>query len=125
MINRWLITGDCHGDFSRFRNYSEEIQNDSNTAVIILGDAGLNFFLDERDAHIKNLLSKKYAFSIYCVRGNHPPKCKRKNRVFEKKFGSQKSAASGKLGGMFRGESPIRKPTHPGPTGPKHGENIP
>ena len=71
MIKRVLLTGDTHGDFSRFRNYNKEIQEDENTAVIILGDAGLNYFLDERDSHMKNSLSKKYKFKIYCVRGNH------------------------------------------------------
>lgn len=71
MITRWLITGDTHGEFSRFRNYNEEIQKDSHTAVIILGDAGLNYTLDENDNHVKNFLMKKYNFYIYCVRGNH------------------------------------------------------
>lgn len=71
MIERWLLTGDCHGDFSRFKNYQEEVQEDKYTAVIILGDAGLNWTLDENDNHTKNYLSKKYKFRIYCVRGNH------------------------------------------------------
>lgn len=71
MINRFLVTGDCHGEFSRFKNYDKEIQKDPNTAVIILGDAGLNWTLDEHDAQMKNFLSEHYKFTIYCVRGNH------------------------------------------------------
>ena len=71
MIERWMITGDTHGDFSRFANYNIGFQKDANAAVIILGDAGLNWTLDERDSHVKNLIAKKYAFRIYCVRGNH------------------------------------------------------
>lgn len=71
MINRYFVTGDCHGDFSRFRNLSQEIQQDPETAIIILGDAGLNWSVDERDSHIKNKLAKLYKFRIYCVRGNH------------------------------------------------------
>lgn len=71
MIENWLITGDTHGDFTRFRNYDPAVQNDPNTAVIILGDAGLNWTLGENDVHMKNYLSKRYAFRIYCVRGNH------------------------------------------------------
>ena len=71
MITNWLITGDTHGEFSRFKNYNKEVQNDLNTAVIILGDAGLNWTLDEHDAQMKNFLSKRYNFTIYCVRGNH------------------------------------------------------
>ena len=71
MINKWFVTGDTHGAFTRFKNYDTEIQNDSNTAIIILGDAGLNFTLDEHDSQMKNFLSKRYKFRIYCVRGNH------------------------------------------------------
>lgn len=71
MITRWLLTGDPHGNFTRFKNYDEEVQKDEHTAVIILGDAGLNWTLDERDSQIKNFLSKRYKFRIYCVRGNH------------------------------------------------------
>jgi len=71
LIKRYLITGDTHGDFTRFKNYDKEIQNDENTAVVILGDAGLNWTLDEHDAQVKNFLSKRYKFRIYCLRGNH------------------------------------------------------
>lgn len=71
MINRYFITGDCHGDFSRFRYLSREIQQDPETAIIILGDAGLNWSVDEQDSHTKNKLTKLYKFRIYCVRGNH------------------------------------------------------
>ena len=71
MINNWLITGDCHRNFSRFNNYPKEIQKDSNSAVIILGDAGINWTLDEHDNQIKNNLKKRFSFRIYCVRGNH------------------------------------------------------
>lgn len=71
MIRNFLVTGDCHGEFTRFKNYDKEVQKDPNTAVIILGDAGLNWTLDENDNHVKNFLSKRYNFTIYCVRGNH------------------------------------------------------
>lgn len=71
MLNRILLTGDCHGVFTRFKNYDKEIQQDPNTAIVILGDAGLNWTLNERDSHTKNSLKEKYKFRIYCVRGNH------------------------------------------------------
>lgn len=71
MLNKVYITGDTHGDFTRFRNYDKELQVDENAAVIILGDAGFNYFLDGLDAHLKNFITKKYKFRIYCVRGNH------------------------------------------------------
>lgn len=71
MIKHWLLTGDCHGNFTKFKNYDKSVQQDEKTAVIILGDAGLNWSLDENDSHMKNFLSKRYKFRIYCVRGNH------------------------------------------------------
>ena len=62
----WIITGDCHGQFSRFKS----LGNMPNTAIIILGDAGINYHLDERDLSTKRYLAK-FPFTFYCVRGNH------------------------------------------------------
>ena len=49
MIKYWLITGDTHG---RIKERLEAIQqkcsySPAETAVIILGDVGLNFFLNK------------------------------------------------------------------------------
>lgn len=71
MIKEFIITGDCHREFSRFKNYPEEIQNNPEVAVIILGDAGINYTLNKYDNDIKDYLTKNYKFRIYCVRGNH------------------------------------------------------
>lgn len=71
MIKTWYITGDCHRDFSRFKSFSLEHKKDSTLGVIILGDAGINYCLDEHDSQVKDMLMKKYGFYIYCVRGNH------------------------------------------------------
>ena len=70
MIKRWLVTGDTHRDFSRFKRYPAEYNN-SETAVIVLGDVGLNVLLNEHDFYIKKYLKNNYDFYIYCVRGNH------------------------------------------------------
>lgn len=73
MMNKynWFITGDTHGDFSRFKTYNKIFNNTKENNIIILGDAGFNYLLDERDSHVKNKISKLYKFRIYCVRGNH------------------------------------------------------
>ena len=40
--------------------------------IIILGDAGLNFWLCKRDDVLKKRLHEKYPrLQLYCVRGNH------------------------------------------------------
>lgn len=40
------------------------------TGIIILGDAGLNFWLNNTDKKYKKLLNNQ-GYHIYCVRGNH------------------------------------------------------
>lgn len=40
------------------------------TGIIILGDAGLNFYLNNTDKKYKKLLNSQ-GYHIYCVRGNH------------------------------------------------------
>ena len=69
----WYVTGDTHGDFSRFKNYSKEFLDDENSALIILGDSGFNYFLSDYDNRTKKDIKKKYKYNgyIYCVRGNH------------------------------------------------------
>jgi 3-oxoacid CoA-transferase subunit A len=65
-MKEWYITGDTHGNFSRF--YDDYGEND---AILILGDAGLNFFLDARDEYLKNYIEQNTKATFYCIRGNH------------------------------------------------------
>lgn len=64
----WHITGDTHGRFNRFDKY--QFANPENHAVIILGDAGFNFYLNKTDNKNKKVVNN-YGFKVYCVRGNH------------------------------------------------------
>ena len=70
---KFIITGDTHGKvWQRLFNISHNmnIENPEEMGIIILGDAGLNFYLNQTDdRHKKELV--KYGFQIYCVRGNH------------------------------------------------------
>ena len=76
MINKFYITGDTHGTpiLGRLREAGQTFKNLNHsfeeTALIILGDAGLNYFLDERDRHLKQEVEERGIY-IYCVRGNH------------------------------------------------------
>ena len=68
--NKWYISGDVHGDFSRFE--ALENKDEINVAVIILGDAGINWFLNGKDIENKKKLVKKYpGITWYLLRGNH------------------------------------------------------
>lgn len=60
---------DCHGQFQHFSNLHYKY-NPEETAIIILGDVGLNFNLDHNDDDRKKYLND-FGFKIYCVRGNH------------------------------------------------------
>ena len=49
MIETWLISGDKHGNFSTMFNSIEQNYLPEKTAIIILGDAGINFWLNKTD----------------------------------------------------------------------------
>lgn len=61
-----LLTGDTHGHFDRI----EKISNPEETTLIILGDAGINYYLDNREQKKKEKLNKTL-HRLYLVRGNH------------------------------------------------------
>ena len=70
-IKHWLVTGDTHGlVMTRLSNIDAEKYPPAETAIIILGDAGLNFYLNKTDAKNKKFVNQT-GYSIYCVRGNH------------------------------------------------------
>ena len=72
MITNWIITGDTHGWVeTRLGNIGRNVPYPTTeTGVIILGDAGLNFWLGGSDKKHKKE-SAKYGYTIYCVHGNH------------------------------------------------------
>lgn len=72
-IKHYLITGDTHGKnlarLEKIRSLSPEYQPEE-TAVIILGDSGFNFWLNKTDKKAKALVNET-GYTVYCVRGNH------------------------------------------------------
>ena len=75
------VMGDLHGKYQPvrdfyLRNKIEMIKKNRNTAndnvLILLGDAGINYFLDSdsRDMKLKKKLGT-YPFTYFVVRGNH------------------------------------------------------
>lgn len=73
MLKNWIITGDTHGAVSeRLENiiFENTNSNPRDTAVIILGDVGFNYYSDKRDWGLKRRASE-YGFTLYCLRGNH------------------------------------------------------
>ena len=75
MIKNVILTGDCHGGMgviSRVDNIARNMPQyrPEETGIIILGDSGLNFWLNNTDKKYKKLLNNQ-GYHIYCVRGNH------------------------------------------------------
>lgn len=51
------ITGDTHGEFSRIERFCERIKPTRDDTMIILGDAGINYYGGWRDIHKKQRLA--------------------------------------------------------------------
>lgn len=64
------ITGDTHGDFSRFEDFCRENNTSKDDIMIILGDAGLNFWEDLRDNRRKQYAAG-FEITFFCIHGNH------------------------------------------------------
>ncbi len=64
------ITGDTHGNFSHFFQFAARMQPRPGDVMIILGDAALNYFGDERDRQKKYFVNQ-FPFDTFCVHGNH------------------------------------------------------
>ena len=60
------ITGDTHRDFSRLN----DLNFNDDDMLIVLGDTGINYCLDEEDIRFKEYL-KRYNVKLFCIRGNH------------------------------------------------------
>lgn len=75
MMHKVFFIADPHGDFKVFRDLYQRnkdlFDEIENITVVILGDAGFNFFLTgNRDKYLKEKL-KKYPFTYFVIRGNH------------------------------------------------------
>ncbi len=64
------ITGDTHGLFSRVVFFGEEKKLTHKDTVIVLGDAGINYFGGERDRKLKKLFNR-LPYDVFCIHGNH------------------------------------------------------
>lgn len=66
----FLITGDTHGNFSRFKNIKEKVLLTPEDVVIVLGDARLNYCGNKFDIHTK-ICASHIGCTFFCVHGNH------------------------------------------------------
>ena len=90
------ITGDTHGKFHHIAEFCNDMKTTTRDTIIILGDAGINYYNDPRDTYTKDDLSE-IPITFFCIHGNHeirPEKlsfyetetCFGNNAFFEKKY---------------------------------------
>lgn len=64
------ITGDTHGSYKRLRKFFRGRSVQADDLLVILGDAGLTYYGDERDEPHKNSAAR-LPVPLLCLRGNH------------------------------------------------------
>ena len=64
------ITGDTHGDFRQIGDFCSVMGTKRDDVMIVLGDAGLNYFGDERDTARKTGVSRT-RMTYLMIHGNH------------------------------------------------------
>ena len=73
MLKHVLITGDMHSRIEERLQYVKDMMPEylpEETAVIVLGDFGANYYLSKHDWKIKHHAAK-FGYTIYALRGNH------------------------------------------------------
>lgn len=66
------VMADIHGAWQPVRDFIKRLGNDfcERDTLIILGDAGLNYFFNKRDDEVKAKLNS-FNMNIFVIRGNH------------------------------------------------------
>ena len=70
VMRLFYITGDTHGDFRRIESFCERVNPSPEDVLIILGDAGINYYGGWRDRNQKKLLAK-LPLTLFSIHGNH------------------------------------------------------
>lgn len=66
----YYITGDCHGQFRKIELFCQNYHTDITDVMIILGDVGINYWLNKMDDKLKRMLAK-LPITFLCIAGNH------------------------------------------------------
>ena len=67
---QYIITGDKHGQYDIMDYLCDTCGTTLQDVLIILGDAGINYYGDSRDNRLKDYLAK-YPVTIFSIHGNH------------------------------------------------------
>ena len=66
----FYITGDTHAQLGRIEQFCERIKPTREDVLIILGDAGINYYGGWRDRNLKRRLSA-LPLTLFSIHGNH------------------------------------------------------
>ena len=69
-MGRFYITGDTHGNFNRINYFCEKFETSKEDILCILGDAGINYYLNKKDYMLKQVL-QDMPITFFCIHGNH------------------------------------------------------
>ena len=69
-MGRFYITGDTHGNFNRINYFCERFETSKEDILCILGDAGINYYLNKKDYMLKQVL-QDMPITFFCIHGNH------------------------------------------------------
>lgn len=64
------LTGDTHGRFERIACFCRDYRTTREDVLIILGDAGVNYYLNHRDETLKQYIATM-PVTLLCIHGNH------------------------------------------------------
>ena len=66
----FYVTGDTHGNFFRIKEFCERFETTKEDVLIILGDAGINYYKGGKDIQLKEFIST-LPIRLLCIHGNH------------------------------------------------------
>jgi 3-oxoacid CoA-transferase subunit A len=66
----FYITGDKHGKLKPVKSFAKREGLANEDTIIILGDAGVNYYNSERDVCTKKTVAK-IGPTVLCIHGNH------------------------------------------------------
>ena len=69
-MGKFYITGDTHGNFNRIDYFCQRFETSKEDILCILGDAGINYYLNKTDYMLKQVL-QDMPITFFCIHGNH------------------------------------------------------
>ena len=80
------ITGDKHADFREVFYFCYANETTLDDILIVLGDAGINYYANDKDKALKNSLKEHYPITFFCIHGNHEERPENIKTYKTKKF---------------------------------------